>query len=521
MISTVSAIQRKKKVLICGTHPYQFNGYSKVMYELCYELSKYTDIKLYIFAFQNFFKNENHKRERSLDESVEIYDAYENESPKGKGFGESLIQDYIMKTDPDIIIIYNDLVVITSLLKKIKEIQHTTPPKYKIVPYIDLVYKNEKNNLIKVINDNVDGGIMFTEYWKRCITKQGFTKPLDVLEHGFNSSNYYKIPKKVARIFLGIDQDAFVIVNLNRNQPRKRWDLCIMAYVKFISKRLHENIKLLIGTSTNGGWDLLDVMISECRKNDIKFDDFKKHIILIQNPQKISDNEVNIMYNVGDVGINTCDGEGFGLCNFEQAGVGVPQIVPGIGGFLDYFTNDNAIVIQPKWSYYCDNSRDFVSGEAEVCSVDDYISAMDFYYTNRSLLEKHGAKAREDILSKYKWPVLAEKFHNVICKHVVICEDEPVNTVSYISTHICADDVEGIDIDSLIESHLKCKQSDAMETNADLITASKLIKNTNPVKNLDDIHDDDETHVTLPVKNSEVDDDDDDDEDIIIIEGGG
>ena len=42
------------------------------------------------------------------------------------------------------------------------------------------------------------------------------------------------------------------------------------------------------------------------------------------------------MYNVGDIGINTCDGEGFGLCNFEQAGVGVPQIVPKVGGFLDF-----------------------------------------------------------------------------------------------------------------------------------------------------------------------------------------
>jgi len=30
-------------------------------------------------------------------------------------------------------------------------------------------------------------------------------------------------------------------------------------------------------------------------------------------------------YIIADIGINTCDGEGFGLCNFEQAGIGIPS----------------------------------------------------------------------------------------------------------------------------------------------------------------------------------------------------
>jgi hypothetical protein len=54
-----------------------------------------------------------------------------------------------------------------------------------------------------------------------------------------------------------------------------------------------------LGTSMNGGWDLIDIMISECRKNDVKLKEVKKHTILIQNPQKISDKEINVLYNVG------------------------------------------------------------------------------------------------------------------------------------------------------------------------------------------------------------------------------
>ena len=34
-----------KKVVLCGTHPEQFNGYSKVVYELAKEMASYEDIE--------------------------------------------------------------------------------------------------------------------------------------------------------------------------------------------------------------------------------------------------------------------------------------------------------------------------------------------------------------------------------------------------------------------------------------------------------------------------------------------
>lgn len=402
-----------KKVIFCGTHPGQYNGYSKVVYELALGLSEYKDIKLHIFGFQNFYNKQDHKLERKLPESVEIYDVFANEEPKNKGFGENIIVDYVNNIEPDIIIIYNDLIVINSLLTKLKDVKNQN---FKIVPYIDLVYKNEKNSLIMNIDSLCDSAIMFTDYWKSVISMQGFTKPLYVMEHAFNSNHYYPIPKSLSRTFFGIDEDDFIIVNLNRNQPRKRWDLCMMAFIKFISKHLETNIRLLIATSTQGGWDMVDIMISECRKYNISVDDLKKHLIIIQNPQQITDQDINVMYNVGDVGINTCDGEGFGLCNFEQAGIGVPQIVPNIGGFKDFFTKDNAILIEPQWSYYCDHSRDFVSGEAQICNVDDYANALEFAYNNQDKLKTLGKNARKHITENYIWNDKAKVFHDVIMK---------------------------------------------------------------------------------------------------------
>jgi glycosyltransferase involved in cell wall biosynthesis len=544
------ANEGKKRVVFCGTHPAQFNGYSKVVFELCKNLLSHSDIELFIFGFQNFYKSDIHGKERLLENCEEIFDVYNNEEPKKKGFGENLIKDYVLKVNPDIVVIYNDLVVISSLLNKLKEIENR---QFKIVPYIDIVYKNEKNHMIKYINDHVDGAIMFTNHWKEVIENQGFTKPLYVMPHGFNKEMFYPIPKHIARKFVGIDENAFVIVNLNRNQPRKRWDICIMAYVKFVVKHLNDNIKLMIATSTNGGWDMFDVMMSECRKYNITLDDLKKHLIVLQNPQQISDKEINVMYNVGDIGINTCDGEGFGLCNFEQAAVGIPQIVPKIGGFIDYLDKSRSIMINPKWSYYCDHSRDFVSGEAEVCDINDIVDALEFYYTNHNSRKEHGKLSREYILQNYKWEDISEVLYTVI-KDFTKDSKPKHQTRDGGLTQIS--DTEDIDIDALISSYNNKESSTSPSptksvqqpvTNDTVTPLTTTLQKQTP--EIDELLSQDMNKTSIQDKNkpifnttlrapplqeqSEVnnliktntsvqedDDDDDDDDEVIIVEGG-
>lgn len=422
------------RVVLCGTHPSKFNGYSKVMFELSKRLCNYKDIELFIYGFQNFHKNSEHIMERSLPKNVQIFDAYENENPKNKGFGENTIIDYLLKINPDIIIIYNDILIINMLIKQIKKIKDI---KFKIIPYIDIVYKNENQELLKNINNNCDGGIMFTDYWKnQMIHTNKFDKPLWVLEHGFNKSQYFKIPQFIARKYYNISEDTFVILNLNRNQPRKRWDICIIAYVKFISKHLDDNIKLMISTETKGSWNLLELIKNEAKKYGI-IDKIQDKFTFIQLPQKMSDYDINVMYNVADVGLNTCDGEGFGLCNFEQAGIGIPQIVPYVGGFRDFFNDSNSLLIKPKFSLYSDN---VVSGELEICDINDYVAALEMYYSDRELLRKHGAAAREQILKNYDWDQKSEKLHEIIQQ--VCCS----NSVE--------DDCNNIDINDLIKEKM-------------------------------------------------------------------
>ncbi len=424
-------MSNKTRVLFCGTHNCQNNGYSKVVFELCKRLAEYKDVDLHLFGFQRFHSDPQHDEERKLPPNITIYDVYAAEKANninGSGFGDDLIADYVKEFKPHIVIVYNDLIVLYRLVKKLIEMPEEDKT-FKIVNYIDIVYKNEKNSLIKFLQDTCNGGIMFTQYWKEVIQSQGFSKPLHVVEHGFDKLNYYPIPKEVARNYFSLDQEDFIILNLNRNQPRKRWDTCMQSFIKFISTHQNDPIKLLVGTAVQGSWDLIDVFISECRKYGLDPEETKRHLIIMNNPQKLTDKDVNILYNCADIGINTCDGEGFGLVNFEHGAIGVPQIIPNVGGFKDFFNIDNSFIVNPKWSYYSDMSRDIVSGEAEICDVDDYVRMMEHAYNNRELLSKFGQKARKLILEKYKWEDKAKAFYDCIIYHT---KDMPKNTISLI-----------------------------------------------------------------------------------------
>lgn len=419
----------KTRVLFCGTIPTQNNGYSKVVYELAKRLAGYDDIDLHIFGFQGFYKNEQHELERKLPNNVTIFDVFAHEEPQKTGFGDDIIQDYVKQFKPHMVIVYNDLVVLYRLIKKLTELpeEHKT---FKIVPYIDIVYNNEKNALIKFLQDTCDGAIMFTEYWKSVIETQGFVKPMHIVEHGFDKMNYYPIPKDIARNYFSMNQDDFIMLNLNRNQPRKRWDTCMQAFIKFISTHQKDPIKLLIGTDIQGSWDLIDIFISECRLYKMDPDEAKSHLIIMNGPQKLTDKDINVLYNSADVGLNTCDGEGFGLCNFEHAAIGIPQIVSNVGGFKDYFTNKNAFLVNPKWSYYVDASRDIVSGKAEICDIDDIVEMMEHAYTNRDKLRKFGQHARTSILDKYNWEDKAKVFYECIQYHTKDMVKKPLSSTN-------------------------------------------------------------------------------------------
>lgn len=427
MVITINPklVKEKTRVMLCGTYPIgQSNGYSRVVYYVSKYLGIKDDIELTIYGFQNF-KNTTSGGRTDIPVNVIIHDAYATEDPKRNGFGDKEIADYLKKHPQDVVIIFNDMVITSSLVKDIVlKLSKEERGKFKLISYMDQVYPYQKQEFISVLNEYFDAVIAFTPYWESVVKKLGLKKdmPTYSFPHGFDDKMYFPIPKTLARTYYNIPQDAFIILNLNRNQPRKRWDHTMMAFANVVERHYKlkdaRPIRLMIGTAVKGFWNLLDIYDNELKRRNIPLEIGREYISSIDNPQQLTDRSINIIYNICDIGINTCEGEGFGLCQFEHLAIGCPQIVANIGGFKEFINDANSTLIEPKWNYYVDNVRDGIGGLAEVSNPNDFADAIWDYYNNPTKVIEHGLNGRKEIIQHYSWETVVEMLYDIIKKNI-------------------------------------------------------------------------------------------------------
>tara|TARA_B100001094_G_scaffold332758_1_gene406325 strand:- start:6434 stop:7624 length:1191 start_codon:yes stop_codon:yes gene_type:complete len=391
-----------KKVCFICTHPQQYTGYSKVVYKIL----KYIDTSEYevsVYGFQRANEvPENYRND--LSEEIVVYDAAANEYPKAAGFNVSGINQFISLCRPEIIVIFNDAFVVSNFLNQIIQGNYyKMQKKVKIIVYFDQVYEYTISNYIENFNKYVDELWAFTKGWETCILKQGLKIPTKVVTH---ASSSYVISKQEACKNLNLKCDTTYLLNLNNNQPRKRFDIFMMSLAIFFASNPDADLKVLITKDTQTtGYNVIDILSRELINNgsDKSIDDI---IMFIEQSHTLTDTEINWLYNASDFGINTCDGEGFGLCNFEQASVGKPQIVSKVGGFKEFFNEDNSILINPITSLYLDQ-KDSIGGKIEIIDPSEVAKAIELYYNNPELRKKHGTQSKDD-LSVYSWETITK-----------------------------------------------------------------------------------------------------------------
>ncbi len=391
---------KKIKFMLVSTHLQQFTGYSKVSYNMVHELSKQPWVELTHFGFQRVPGAPD--TYRGYPSGVDVIDAAALEKPPQQGFGFTQLPDILRRKSPDVVLIYNDMSVVARFLEEIRK--SGVPRTFKIWVYCDQVYNTQHQMFLDILNRDADRVFAFTPFWKQCLKDQGITRPLDVILHGFDRNKFFPIPRELVRKTLNLPQDIFLMLCLNRNQPRKRYDLLIMAFVELIVKYPTKPIFLLCicDRGEKGGWWLFELFQRELSLRGIPVEQFGSRLMLTSQDMTFRDEDINMFYNAADVGISSADGEGWGLCNFEQMGVGVPQVVPDIGGFKEFCSSDNSVMVKPKHRYYLPSAFSPVGGEANACEPHDLCLAMEEYLLNSEKREAHGRAAREKILT-YTW----------------------------------------------------------------------------------------------------------------------
>lgn len=162
--------------------------------------------------------------------------------------------------------------------------------------------------------------------------------PLDVIAHGVDQDRFFPLLPAVAgtadevarrlaaRQQLGIDtpetRGAFIVLNANRNMPRKRIDLTLQGFAQFARDK-PANVKLYLHMATeDSGWNVL--LLAK------RYGIFDRLIMTRADNQRpaFDDATMNLLYNACDVGLTTSTGEGWGMVAFEHGATRAAQVMP-------------------------------------------------------------------------------------------------------------------------------------------------------------------------------------------------
>ena len=332
-------------------------------------------------------------------------------------FGSHRIASVIQAIKPDLVWITNDIWIALSLWENAKPLREKLGFKWFVYTPIDSygLFPNLTPSMMEW-----DGLATYTEFAKKELEIMGYTKPIRIIGHGTDFTKFFPMDKKECRKILGVPDDVFVVFNGNRNQPRKRIDLTIKAFIKFAKDKDDARLWLNMGAK-DLGWPIIDLFKRVAR--DEGFDATGK--LILTSPHYSVDNclpieQLNQVYNAADIGINTCIGEGWGLVNSEHGATGVAQVVPDHTSLAEIFDE------MPRIE--CNASETDRNYGLERLLPDPECAAniLTYYYENRDILKKHGQWCYNRLHEEpFTWPYIQQQLKDAVNETLAIKPAEP------------------------------------------------------------------------------------------------
>ena len=369
--------QVKPKLLWVGDDYRIKSGYGRVARELFPYLFRKYDIIQYAIGCQGL--------------SNEYYVIDSND---GTSFGFNKLPTVIKIIEPTIVILLNDSKIIHGWLSSIKQNCINIP---LLIPYVCTEYIGVPENEVNLYNNICSGLLAMANFTIDEFNNNGSTLKSMRLSHGY-SDNIKKMHKIDAKKILNIPEDTFVFFSGSKNQPRKRLDIIIRAFVDLLTKHADKKILLMLNCGLiDIGWNLKELYIRLCKENKIV--NMEKYIYFCSNninDSNKNDDELTIYYNACDVGITTSTGESFGLIPFEQSALGIPQIIPNWGGIIESIRH-GSIKVDTNDYYVYPVVLQSCNGEARTVYYKDVSKAMETYLLDKELYELHSREVLQNI----------------------------------------------------------------------------------------------------------------------------
>jgi len=242
--------------------------------------------------------------------------------------------------------------------------------------------------------------------------------------HGVNPGNFYPMPRQECRKAWNFPEGAFIVLNVNTNQFRKRQDITIRAFAKLAAVQSNALLVLhCMGGSDKDGWDLAQL----ARLYGVQ----DKVICTHWTYPELTDEQLRMLYNTADVQINTGGGEGFSLTSVEGALCAIPQLVPDWSATREIWAGSGQLLpvldyrFEPK---YINTAHAILNVESVADILIDF--ARDPYLVQYVGIACHG---RASALPT--WEQVGQEFAERIESACVAVTTEP--------TALCLEDIRG------------------------------------------------------------------------------
>jgi D-inositol-3-phosphate glycosyltransferase len=334
----------------------------------------------------------------------------------GNIYGIDRAVNILNSTDVDLMFILNDAWVISYYLDSIKK--NVTKKLPKIVVYFPVDSEYHDKNWYKDF-DIVTEAYTYTDFGVQVVKECSPELTVGVIPHGVNTDDFYQIytdrGHAKADLFgtklagLPDPEDTFIVLNANRNQPRKKLDVTIKGFALFADGK-PSNVRLYMHCG------VVDSHINIVRQSQRwGIDNRLIFTNMTQGIQRVPKMKLNQIYNATDVGINTSLGEGWGLTNVEHAVTGAAQIVPDHSSCRELFS-DCGLLMKPLTPITFDNSETV----GQLVSSEEVANKLERLYKDRNLLQNISDNCRNKFCQpEYQWKNIAKTFGDIFER---VCE---------------------------------------------------------------------------------------------------
>ena len=221
-------------------------------------------------------------------------------------------------------------------------------------------------------------------------------------------------PERIAtRKLLNVPADATVFLNMNRNSQRKRLDLSVMAFARLVQKHPDRPLYLVFVTTVNpqagSYYNPVQMYLNELKSLGLDILKFGQRVICVDTapPKMLDDKTIAAIYSACDYGINTANGEGFGLCQLEHLACGAPQVVIDVGDYGCFLTPETSEIVPATIYEYLPMTAG-IGSITKTAPVEEVAAAMD------RILAKKDVDACIRVAESRPWSKICDPFLELV-----------------------------------------------------------------------------------------------------------